>query len=402
MSDKAPLKAVERFRNNRFGMFIHYGLYSLLNRREWVMFNERIPPDEYHKLADQFHPDKLNVENWVLLAKQTGMKYMCLTTRHHDGFCLFDTAESDFNSVKSPASRDLVREFVDACREHDLRPTLYYSVANWSDPGYIEGPKKNPTGWKRFVETAHGQLRELMSNYGPIDYLFYDGCPPPEAWGCAEINSELRGLQPELLISDRCRLDEDVASSENHFGKHDKPWELCMTTNGSWGCNAGDPCRKTAYDLVRALAFCSHNGGNFLLNMGPLPDGTIQPEDRSLFEALGGWVERNREAVFGTSANPFDYHDRMLSCAKGNTAYIPFHYYHGPKTVVCGIGNKVLNVRLLCSGENVGFRQENDRLFITGLPDEWPDVMPVVALELDGAPRGVPNPYQGTDEKFVF
>jgi alpha-L-fucosidase len=400
MSFNAP--AVERFRNNRFGMFIHYGLYSLLNRREWAMYYERIPVPEYRKLADQFKPDGLNLDSWLELAKQTGMKYACLTTRHHDGFCLFDTAETEFNSVKTAARRDLVREFVDSCRRHDIRPTLYYSVADWSDPGYTAGPRDNPEGWERYVQTAHNQLKELMSNYGPIDYLFYDGCPPPDAWRAAEINQELRQLQPELLISDRCQLDEDVASSENHLRAHPKTWECCMTTNESWGCNYGDIHRKTPYILVKALANCMHNGGNLMLNLGPLPDGSIHPEDRELFEAIGGWIARNQEAVYGTTPAPFNKHDYKLSCAKGNTAYIAFHFYHGPETIVCGIGNQVQKIRLLCTGEEIAFRQEGDRVFMTGLPEQWPDIMPVVALDLDGPPVGIPNPYECDQSKFVF
>jgi alpha-L-fucosidase len=399
---KAPESAVERYRSCRFGMFIHYGLYSLLNRREWVMYYERIPVDEYRRLADHFHPDRLAVAEWIRLAKQTGMKYACLTTRHHEGFCLFDTATTGFNSVKTAARRDLVREFVDACRANGIRPALYYSVSDWSDAGYTEGPERNPDGWRRFVETAHAQLRELMTNYGPIDYLFYDGCPSPESWGARAINSELRRLQPELLISDRCQLDEDVASSENHLGRHKKLWECCLTTNESWGCNYGDPHRKDAFTLAAALATCMHNGGNLLLNLGPLPDGTAPAEDRRLFGELGGWVERNREAVYGTTAAPFDYHDYKLSCARGNTAYVALHFYHGPEMVIAGVGNRVERVRLLATGKEIAFRQDGDRVRLTGLPSAWPDIMPVVALDLDGIPRGVPNPYQNTSSKFVF
>ena len=399
---KAPPAAVERFRNNRFGMFIHYGLYSILDRREWAMYYERIPVAEYRQLINRFQPAPGAVEGWVKLAKQAGMKYLCLTARHHEGFCLFDTAFTEFNSVKSAARRDLVREFVDACRAHGLRPTLYYSVADWSDSGYTNGPRKDPEGWARFVATAQGQLKELMTNYGPIDYLFYDGCPPPEHWGGAELNQELRRLQPELLISDRCQVDEDVASSEGHLGAHNKTWECCMTTNDSWGCNYGDPERKSALTLVHALAFCMHNGGNLLLNLGPLADGSPHPDDLRLFGELGGWVNRNAEAVYGTSAAPFQKHDYKFSCARGNTAYIVLHFYHGPATIVCGIGNRVLRLHLLSPAQDIEFRQEGDRVFMTGLPKEWPDIMPVIAMELDGPPVGVPNPYECGLSKFNF
>jgi alpha-L-fucosidase len=399
---KAPAHALERFKTNRFGMFIHYGLYSLLNRREWAMYYERISVAEYRLLADCFQPRSGVADDWIRLAKKSGMKYACLTTRHHDGFCLFDTAFTEFNSVKAAAGRDLVREFVDACRTHDIRPALYYSVADWSDAGYTSGPVKDPAGWARFVEIVHGQLKELMSNYGPIDYLFYDGCPAPDSWRGAEVNEQLRKLQPELLISDRCQLDEDVASSEGHVRAHKKAWECCMTTNSSWGCNFGDPYRKTAVSIVSGIATCMHDGGNFLLNLGPLGDGSPHPEDLPLYEKVGGWVNRNMEAVYGTTPAPFQKHDYKLSCARGNTVYIVFHFYHGPQTTVCGIGNRVLRLRLLSPAQDIEFKQEGDKIYLTGLPEEWCDIMPVIAMELDSPPRGVPNPYECGLSKFVF
>lgn len=399
---KAPQHAIERFQNNRFGMFIHYGLYSVLNRREWAMYYERIPVEEYRKLADRLHPDESAVEEWILLAKESGMKYACLTTRHHDGFCLFETEATDFNAVDTAAGRDLVREFVDACRKHDIRPALYYSVADWSNPAYPVGPQGDPKGWERFVGIVHTQLMELLGNYGPIDYLFYDGCPPPETWRAEELHRELRRLQPEILISDRCLLDEDVASSEQHTGAHDKPWECCLTMNESWGCNYGDIYYKRVDDLVSTMATCMHNGGNLLLNIGPLADGSVHPTERRLLGEFAGWVQRNREAVYGTTRAPFDKHDYKLSCARGNTAYIALHFYHGQQTIVCGIGNRVKRIRLLHPEQEIDFRQENDRVFMTGLPAEWPDVFPVIAMELDGPPRGVKNPYQLQASQFVF
>ena len=402
-SVKAPEEAVKRFRDARFGMFIHYGLYSLMNRREWAMYLERIPVAEYRKLMGRFNPENLDVSSWIRLAKDSGMKYACLTTRHHDGFCLFKTAETSFNSYESPAHRDLVREFVDACRAHDILPTLYYSVADWSDPGYTAGPTQNPEGWERFVKIVHAQLKELMSNYGPIGYLFYDGCPPAASWRAEELHCELRRLQPEMLISDRCRLDEDVASSEQHLKAYDKPWECCMTMNmGAWGCDKGQIHYRSAYELACSLATCMHNGGNFLLNVGPFGDGSIHPEELRLLKELGGWVNRSREAVYGTTKAPFDKHDYQLSCARGNTAYIAFHSYRGPETMVCGIGNKVRKIRLLATGGEISFRQEADRVFLTGLPEKSPDIMAVIAMELDGTPKGIKNPYQLDDSKFVF
>jgi alpha-L-fucosidase len=171
--NKAPAAAVARFARMRYGLFIHFGLYSLIGRHEWAMCYERIPPEEYRKLANRFNPTNLDVSDWVRQAKDWGMRYICFTTRHHDGFALFDSQVSSFNAVRSPLGRDLVREYVNACREAGLGVGLYYSIADWGDPGFIAGPGKDPVGWEKFVDVAHRQLEELMTHYGKIDYLFY-------------------------------------------------------------------------------------------------------------------------------------------------------------------------------------------------------------------------------------
>jgi len=180
---KAPETSRSWFREARFGLFIHYGLFSLLGRHEWALSYERIPFDEYRTLINRFNPERLDMREWVRLARDAGMRYLCLTTRHHEGFALFETAASAFSSVRSPAGRDLIREYVDACREVDMGVGLYYSVADWGDPGFVAGPQRDAEGWRRFVDVAHTQLRELMTNYGEIQYLFYDGCPPPRFVG---------------------------------------------------------------------------------------------------------------------------------------------------------------------------------------------------------------------------
>ncbi len=383
----------KRFREWRYGMFIHYGLYSILARHEWALCYERIPFAEYRQLARRFRPGPDCVRDWIALAQDAGMRYACLTTRHHEGFALFDTQVSDFKS-----RRDLVAEYVAACRQAKLGVGLYYSVADWGDRGFIDGPRKHPRGWRRFVDIVHAQLQELMTRYGPIDYLFYDGCPPPKTWDCAQINAAMRRWQPHILISSRCGTEEDVMSAEGHtISDPGKLWETCLTTNRSWGYNSGDDDWKTPRQIVLDLMTCCHNGGNFLLNVGPQANGTIPAPAVKLLKSVGVWMRRNGEAVCGTAPHPFDYADQKLSTSRGRRVYVPLHYYHGPQTVVAGVGNRVQAARLLATGRAVRFRQVGDRVFLPGLPRSTPDrLLPVVALDLASPPRGVPHPLSAT------
>lgn len=395
MKGKAPESSCVWFRQARFGMFVHYGLYSIPGRGEWVMFRERIPQTEYRKLIQKFRPKEKVVEQWVRLARKSGMKYMVLTARHHDGFCLFGTTTDDNNSVQA-VGRDIVGEYVRACHKYGIGIGLYYSVADWNDNRFISGPKQDPVGWRGFVKKVHSQLRELMTRYGEIKYLFYDGCPAPETWRCAEINAAIRKMQKGILISDRCGLNEDVLSREKFTGSDPgKLWETCTTTNGSWGYNKADHQWKTPRYIVTELFSCAHNGGNYLLNIGPQADGTVPVSAVKILRSVGSWMRRNGRAIYGTEPHPFSYHDQHLSTAKGKTVFIGLQEYYGPETVVAGVGNKVRSVSILGTQHSIIFRQEKDRLFLVGLPRREPDpLLTVLQIEVQGTPRGVPNPLR--------
>ena len=400
MQGKAPGGSIRWFRDARFGMFVHWGLYSVLGRHEWAMYQERIPPDEYRPLARRFNPKKWEASQWVALARQAGMRYMCLTARHHDGFSLFDSQASDFTSAKTAAGRDLVREYVEACREAGMGVGLYYSVADWTNAAWQVGPEADKPGWARFVEFVHTQVLELVTNYGRVDYLFYDGCPPPELWDCRSLNAEIRRRQPRILISSRCGLDEDVPSAEQHtLSDPGRVWECCMTMNGSWGYNWGDPDWKKARDIALTLITCCDNGGNLLLNVGPKPDGTVPARSVTLLRQMGRWLEANGEAVYGTDPNPFDRVPmRKLATGSGSTLYVALHHYYGPKSVVGGIGNRAKGVRLLATGQEIAYEQDGGRLTLTGLPRKSPDpLLTIVAVEYAGRPRTLRNPCQGPD-----
>lgn len=245
------------------------------------------------------------------------------------------------------------------------------------------------------MQKTHRQLKELMTNYGEIDYLFYDGCPRPEAWCAAELHAELRKLQPGLLISCRCGLNEDVFSSEQNSTSHDGVWESCYTLNGNWGYTAYDHDWKTPGQVIDMLMLIRHTGGNLLLNVGPKPDGTIQPEAVSRLKAIGAWLKVNGEAVYGKiEPHPFEYKDQEISVGKGNTVYIML-LRDWPKVTrwICGIENNVRSITLLETGEKINFEQNHDKIKLVGLPDKSESALPrILKIELDGKPRGIHNP----------
>lgn len=384
------------FREARYGMFIHFGLYSVIGRHEWALCYERIPLEEYRRLTAGFAPEGGCAAHWAEVAAASGMRYMCLTARHHDGFSLFPTSTDDYHSG-ALIGRDLVGEYVEACRAAGLRVGIYYSVLDWSDPRCVGGPRASRADWEEFIGECRTELTELMTNYGQVDYLFYDGCPPVETWDVAGINAEIRRLQPGILISSRCGLPEDVDSAEQHLiSDPGKLWESCMTANGSWGYNAGDSDWKAPRQVASTLAMCVHNGGNFLFNMGPEASGRIPPQGQALLRDVGAWVERNAEAIYGTEPHPFDYQDQRISMYRGQTAYFALIHYHGPQTALIGIGNRVQGVRVLATGQEVAFRQEGPRVFLEGLPEAPPDpLLTVIAVELDGPPVADPHPLLG-------
>ena len=370
------MKNKTEFLSLAYGMFIHYGLYSVYGRGEWVMSQERMTNEEYFSVIPQFRNDPSFAERWVELAAECGMRYAVLTTRHHDGYFI---------------GHELVKAFCDSCRKAGLKVGLYYSVGDWSDPDFRGGA--GGPNWKRFVQKTHRQLKDLMSNYGEIDYLFYDGCPSPESWCAKELHAELRRLQPGLLISCRCGLDEDIFSSEQHSGAHNGAWESCYTLNDSWGYNPHDNRWKTPEDIVSLLMNIRHNGGNLLLNVGPRPDGTIQPEAVDTLRKVGGWIHSNREAVYDVEPHPFNYKDQEISVGRGNTVYIMLtRDWDGVLRKICGIGNKVKSISLLATGENIIFEQQADIIRLTGLPGRKNGGFPrILKLELEGSPFGIHN-----------
>lgn len=298
-------KRMQWWREARFGMFVHYGLYSQIGRNEWCMALENIPVAEYEKLAGTFCPKPGAPREWAQLAKAAGMKYMVLTTRHHEGFSLWDSKANPFNSVNYGPHRDIVREFVEACREFDLKIGFYSSLMDWHHP---DGGRAayDSAARKRFNDYIEALNTELLTQYGKIDILWYD-VPAPmehyEGWNSLEMNQRLRALQPHIIINDRSRLSEDFGTPEEHVTASDRDWEACMTFNGiSWGYVDTQQASAYAYNaqrILRMLNTCSNGCGNLLLNIGPAPDGSVPEDAVEPLTKVGQWLKRNGEAAYG-------------------------------------------------------------------------------------------------------
>ncbi len=371
-----------------FGMFIHWGLYSLLERREWVLEQEAIPIPEYEQLAKRFTPQPGVARQWAKLAKQAGQKYMVLTTKHHEGFCLFDTKLTDYCAPKQACGRDLVREYVDAARAEGLRVGFYYSLMDWHHPDG-ERCKQDEAARQRFVAYIHGQLRELLTNYGKIDILWYDMPEPLDAkgWEAERMNRLVYELQPDIVVNNRNRLPGDFGTPEQTITASAKPWESCMTLNGSWGYCRTDEEWKSARTVIRNLATCARGGGNYLLNIGPRGDGSVPEASVQILQTVGAWLQRNGTSIYATDRCRVSYSEMAGFTRRGNMLYLQVHYWDGAVLSIPGLETKVLSARLLASGEKVAFRQDRYRLLFSDLPVTPPDEpVTVIAVECEGEP----------------
>jgi alpha-L-fucosidase len=383
----------------KFGMFIHWGLYSVLGRHEWVQEMEGISASEYLKLAKDFRPRPNAAREWAQLAKRAGQRYMVMTTKHHEGFCLFDTKTTDFCAPRQGPGRDLVREYVEAARAEGLRVGFYYSLMDWHHP---DGARcaTDEAARRRFVDYIHTHLRELLTNYGKVDILWYDVSWPLDAkgWESERMNEMVFKLQPDIIVNNRNKLAGDFSTPEQQITATEagRAWESCMTMNDSWGYHRADDGWKSPRQVIRNLITCAHDGGNYLLNVGPKPDGSVPLESIAILGAVGRWTARNGEAVYVNNQRCQPRRSRNGSFSRrGNTLYFHVHYWPGGDDLAfAGLQTKVRSARLLASGRPVRFEQDEYRIRFRGLPVRAPDTpVTTIALECESEPK--------QDELFV-
>jgi len=404
-SPAAVAKRLQWWSEARFGMFIHWGLYAQDGcfwkgqdgKTEHMMRHLQIPIAEYEKIATEFNPVKFSADEWVRIAKDAGMKYMIITSKHHDGFAMFDSPSHDYNIVKrTPFKRDVIKELTEACRKHGLKFGVYYSLGrDWHDPDVptsvkADGNRRSNT-WdfpdedkkdfsKYFERKVKPQVRELLTQYGPIDVMWFDTPEKISRAQSEELLALIHKLQPDCIVNARVgnRLG-DYAVQEQRIpeGGDPQPWETCMTLNGHWGFKKGDENWKPTAALVRNLIDIASKGGNFLLNVGPTGQGIIPAPSVERLREVGDWMKVNGEAVRGTTASPFKESFAWGRCTKkvakgGTTLYL--HVFDWPsdgKLLVPGLRSAVTSATLLVGEKKLAASNSAEGVIIT-LPQASP------------------------------
>ncbi len=405
----------------RFGLFIHWGLYAIPARGEWVKQQESIPEEVYQPFFETFNPVHYNPREWARLARQAGMKYAVMTSKHHDGFCLFETKYTDYKSTNTPANRDLIKEYVEAFRAEGLKVGFYYSLLDWRHPDYpIAGDKIHPFrnfpeykdhkgNLPRYADYVRNQVEELLTQYGKIDIIWFDFSYDEmsgEAWKATELVNMVRKLQPDIIIDNRlggnikAREPEvfagDFASPEqiippegvtNEDGKP-VPWEACITLNDHWGYAAWDRNWKPAKTVVRALVECVSKGGNLLLNVGPTAKGELPVECYQILGAVGEWMHRNGESIYGCGNASLERPEWGRWTRKGNRLFAHILDRGIGPVNLREMDGKVAYARLLSDDSEIRLERPWNAVEFPGdafinmptavLPDDWDTVVELV------------------------
>ena len=400
------LQARRDFQDMKFGMFIHWGIYSVLGNGEWIFHERHLKLDEYNRLPAFFDPEKFDAKAWVALAKAAGMKYITITSRHHDGFAMFDSKVSDWNIVaRTPYKKDPLKMLADECHRQGIKLFFYYSQLDWHNPDYYpRGATDWPNGrpdngdWNAYLDTyMDGQLTELLTNYGPIGGIWFDGMwdKPTADWHLDKTYALIHKLQPAALIipnhHQTPRPGEDVQTFERDlpgqntagfntkYVASDIPLESSDTLNGSWGFNIGDSNYKSAAEIERRLVRAAGNNSNLLLNIGPYPNGEIDPQFVTRLRSVGEWLAKYGDSIYGTRGGPIPPGDWGVTTQKENKIYVHILNWAAPLLALPPLPGKIMSAQSLLGGDKIEVRQNANGIVLT-LPMQGKDEVDRVAV----------------------
>jgi alpha-L-fucosidase len=391
-SERTSEARLQWWRDARFGLFVHWGPVSLQGTEiGWSRAGERrgykwgpgkeVPVEVYDNLYKTFNPTRFDADQWVAMAKAAGMKYLVFTSRHHDGFSMFDTAADGYKitSPESPFRKDVVKALADACHRAGLRFGLYYSQPNWHHPDAFT---ERHSAYLAYLKT---QVRELLTNYGKIDILWFDGLGKnAEDYDGAALNRLARELQPDILINDRDGLPEDFDTPEQEVGtfRLDRPWESCITICQQWAWKPEDKL-KSLQECLETLIRCAGGDGNLLLNVGPMPDGRVEPRQVERLREVGAWLRQYGESIYGTRGGPWKPTPTAASTRKGNAVYLHILKWDGESLVLPGIARRIVGARLMTGGQ-VDVKQTDERVAVFVPAASRHSIDTLVRLDLDG------------------
>jgi alpha-L-fucosidase len=403
------LKSRAWFEDARFGLFIHWGVYSTMGDGEWVMNNQEIPIKTYEKLPGFFNPTQFDAKEWVQMAKDAGMKYITITSKHHDGFAMFDSKISDYNIVrKTPYGKDVLKMLADECKKQGIKLFFYHSQLDWHHPDYfLRGftggnwtGREDKGDFNKYLDYMDAQLSELLTNYGEVGGIWFDGMwdKPKAEWRLKKTYDLIHQLQPAALVGSNHHLapfeGEDfqmfekdlLGSNTTGFAPDQKvgdlPKETCETINNSWGFNLKDASNKSRKELIQYLIKSAGYGANFLLNVGPMPNGKIQPEHTERLKQMGDWLKIYGETIYGTKGGPLSARNWGVTTQKGNKVYVHILNWQDETFNLPKLARKVISAKLFSDKSVLKF-QENDFGINLLIPkSKMDEVDTVVELEL--------------------
>lgn len=398
------------WRTSRFGMFVHWGPVSLKGTEIGWSRGAQIPVDEYDRLYQRFNPTNFDAGAWVRIAKEAGMRYLVLTSKHHDGFCLWNTQYTDYNIMNTPFHRDVVKELAEACRQQGIVFATYYSILDWHHPDYPLGSPggkstKPSPNMDRYNIYLKNQLAELIRNYGPLGILWFDGEweSPWTHERAVDLAAFLRRLQPSIIINNRIDKGRtgmagltaageflgDYDTPEQEIGKfqNDRPWESCITLCRQWAWKPNDEMKSTK-ECLQTLVTCAGGDGNLLLNVGPMPSGEIEPRQVRRLEQIGHWLKQYGKSIYGTRGGPFKPGPWGASTYAGNTIFVHVMQWPADDLILPPIDRQVTNSRLLTGG-NVQVKQTAQGITLSALKPSRREIDTIVELKLDGPAKDI-------------